>query len=170
MSQKNNLDNEKLTKNKSRVNDFGEVFTPNKIVNDMVSLIDDNIDVLNSKYLEPACGEGSFIQKILKDKISLVKKKYKKDTKQLLINSLYIYTTLYGIDILQDNVLITKRILKEIYEENFSNYIEKYPEYELIKNLKFILNTNIICGDALTLLKNNNEPIIFSEWSLIEIK
>ena len=54
MSQKNNLDNEKLTKNKSRVNDFGEVFTPNKIVNDMVSLIDDNIDVLNSKYLEPA--------------------------------------------------------------------------------------------------------------------
>ena len=33
--------------------------------------------------------------------------------------------------------------------------------------IKFILDKNIICGDALTMKQNNGEPIVFCEWSAV---
>ena len=37
---------------------------------------------------------------------------------------------------------------------------------EFLKNIEYLLNRNIIQGDALTLKDPNGEPIVFSEWSL----
>ena len=38
---------------------------------------------------------------------------------------------------------------------------------DIDQSAKYILSCNIICGDALTLLKSNGKPIVFSEWSLV---
>lgn len=47
-------------KSKERVRKFGEVFTPSWLVKDMCNLLPDEIAKLDSRILEPACGEGVF--------------------------------------------------------------------------------------------------------------
>lgn len=45
--------------------------------------------------------------------------------------------SIYGIDIMQDNVLESRKRLKEIYKQKFNS------------NIDDILKHNIICGDSL---------------------
>ena len=55
-------------KSRKRVADFGEVYTAQKQVNDMLALLPDDMP-LESTYLEPACGNGNFLAAILKSLI-----------------------------------------------------------------------------------------------------
>ena len=60
-------------KSKDSGKDFGEVFTPDKIVNDMLNLVDEQIkalDFISAIFLEPACGYGQFLIRILYRKCS----------------------------------------------------------------------------------------------------
>ena len=68
----------RLTKSRKRVRDHGEVFTPDFIVNDMLDLVKRETERIDSRFLEPACGDGNFLSEIMKRKLSIVDKKYKK--------------------------------------------------------------------------------------------
>ena len=68
-----------LIKSKSRVQNFGEVFTSDKEVNNMVNLFSHELLRPESRFLETACGEGNFLIKILKQKLSSVASNYKKN-------------------------------------------------------------------------------------------
>ena len=65
-----------LVKSKQRVADHGEVFTPEWMVDAMLDLVKDETERIDSRFLEPACGSGNFIVKILKRKLAAVELKY----------------------------------------------------------------------------------------------
>ena len=123
-------------KSKSRIRDFGEVFTNEREVKDMLDLIPDfSID---TTVLEPTCGNGNFIVEIFRRKFDLCKNK--KDF-------IKCFTTVYGIDLLEDNV-------KECKER----VVELLKEYEIGKKLddrdyRFILDSNIFHGNSLAIMK-----------------
>ena len=50
-----------LIKSKKRVENHGEVFTPNWLVEAMLDLVKDETERLDSRFLEPACGSGNFL-------------------------------------------------------------------------------------------------------------
>ena len=48
-------------KSKQRVTDHGEVFTAEREVNAMLDLVKQETERVDSRFLEPACGDGNFL-------------------------------------------------------------------------------------------------------------
>ena len=48
--------------------DFGEVFTSQREVNAMLDLVYDETQRIDSRFLEPACGDGNFLVEVLRRK------------------------------------------------------------------------------------------------------
>jgi len=72
-------------------------------------------------------------------------------------------SSIYGIELLYDNTLKCRQILFEYFRNRyFKNFKEKINDLYL-KNIFFIINKNIICGDALSLKTNKNKDICFCE-------
>ncbi|HHU07601.1 MAG TPA: N-6 DNA methylase, partial [Clostridiaceae bacterium] len=69
---------EQLIKSKRRVADHGEVFTPRWLVDDMIDLVAEEAERIDSRFLEPACGSGNFLVPVLERKLATVKARYKK--------------------------------------------------------------------------------------------
>jgi hypothetical protein len=162
---------EKQIKNKSRVANYGEVLTSKKEVLDMLYLVNSEVDRFESRFLEPACGDGNFLYQILNFKLKKLDEKYKKNKYEFEKYSLLIFTSIYGIDILEDNIISAKeRLFKhffDVYQKNFALDIN----HKLIRCIKYILEVNLLNSDALTLKnKKNDKFIIFAEWSLINDK
>ncbi len=65
-------------KSKQRVADHGEVFTSQREVNAMLDLVKQETERIESRFLEPACGNGNFLSEILKRKLDVVKGRYGK--------------------------------------------------------------------------------------------
>ena len=70
----------KQTKSRQRVRDHGEVFTNEREVKAMCDLVKDETERIDSRFLEPACGDGNFLAEILTRKLEIVKRKYKKSS------------------------------------------------------------------------------------------
>ena len=71
---------ERQVKSKQRVSDHGEVFTAEREVNAMLDLVKPETERIDSRFLEPACGEGAFLTEILRRKLAVVKNQYGKRT------------------------------------------------------------------------------------------
>ena len=65
-------------KSKARVSAHGEVFTANREVNAMLDLVKEETERIDSRFLEPACGNGNFLAKILERKLTVVRNRYAK--------------------------------------------------------------------------------------------
>lgn len=157
----------KQVKSKQRVADHGEVFTAEREVNAMLDLVKQETERIDSRFLEPACGTGNFLVEILRRKLDVVKKKYKKSTLDYEKNAILALTSIYGVDILQDNVIECRDRLFGIWNKEYTSVCKKEANDDCREAAKYILDKNILCGDALTLLKNDGSPIIFAEWSFI---
>lgn len=155
-----------------RVADYGEVFTADREVNAMLDLVKPETERIDSRFLEPACGKGAFLTKILERKLRVVKSNYAKSIKEYKLNSIIAVSSIYGIDILPDNVKDCRQILFEIYEQSFEQVLSKKCDDKHLDIVKFLLSKNIIWGDALSLkqVDKTDEPIIFSEWSFMKNK
>lgn len=155
----------KQIKSKKRVSDFGEVFTNQREVKAMCDLVKDETQRIDSRFLEPACGEGVFLIEILTRKLKSIKNNW-------IINSLIAISNIYGIDIMKDNCEICRRNLYEIWFEEYKNKFENQNE-KLKDFVKFILSKNIICGNTLSNYcvdenqKETQELICFSDWKFI---
>lgn len=170
----NNSENtKKQTKSKERVKNHGEVFTAEREVKAMCNLVKDETERIDSRFLEPACGDGNFLAEILTRKLDVVKRKYKKSVIDYEKNSVLAVSSIYGVDILIDNVLACRERMFKIWDNEYKSVCKKETNEQTREAVKFILSKNIICGNALTLSKVDengldlNEPIIFSEWSFI---
>ncbi len=102
-------------KKKDRVKNFGEVFTSEKEVKNMLDLVKNETLRIDSKFLETDCGEGIFLEKILNEKIKLIEKKYKFSQVEYEKYLLQAVTSLYGIEILEDNVIICRNTQNNRY-------------------------------------------------------
>ena len=163
----------KQTKSKERVRERGEVFTAEREVKAMCDLVKDETERADSRFLEPACGDGNFLAEILTRKLEPLKVKYKRSSFDYEKNSVLAISSLYGVDIMQDNVLACRDRLFNIWDREYKAICKKDCNDQTRDAVKFILSKNIVCGNALTLKrvddsgKEMDEPIVFSEWSFI---
>ena len=149
-------------KSRQRVAQHGEVFTNPREVNAMLDLVRDESFRLDSRFLEPACGDGNFLIEILRRKLSLLKDI--KSPTEWEFQSLIAVGSCYGIELLEDNAEACRlRLFTEVREQMCKkNCTQGYEE-----SLRYMLRKNIVCGDALTYRSANGKPITFCEWTPI---
>ena len=160
-------------KSKERVSQRGEVFTAEREVNAMLALVANECLSPDTRFLEPACGDGNFLSAILKRKLSELRRKYKKSPRDFEKLSIVAIGSLYGVDIMNDNVEACRKRLFSIWDTEYTAHCKGETSDEAREAAKFIIHRNIINGNALTLMcvdTNGNDtkaPIVFSEWTLI---
>ena len=160
-------------KSKQRVTDHGEVFTAEREVNAMLDLVKQETERIDSRFLEPACGDGNFLAEILRRKLTVVKRKYKKSPIDYEKYAVLAATSIYGVDILQDNVDACRQRMFEIWDKEYKTVLKKEVNEDCREAVRFIFSRNIVCGNALSLKKVDShgkdidEPIIFSEWAFV---
>ena len=162
----------KQVKSKQRVAERGEVFTADREVKAMCDLVLQETENIYSRFLEPACGDGNFLAEILHRKLNCsIMKRYKKSPYDWERNSLLVLGSLYGVDIMRDNCQICRLRLLDIWNKAYKAACKKECNEDTRAAAIFILERNIICGNALTyhcVDENGDdtpEPIVFSEWS-----
>ena len=164
-------DKEKQIRSKKRISQFGEVLTSKREVLEMLNLVKDETTRLESRFLEPACGDGNFLSEVLNLKLNSLEKDFVKNKYEFEKISIIIFGSIYGIDILKDNVIIARNRLYDQYLEIYNKNFKNDDNPKLFKCIKYILDKNIIHADALSLKQvNKNNFIIFSEWSLVNDK
>lgn len=153
-------------KSRKRVMDFGEVFTNDKEINAMLHLVKKEINRIESKILEPAAGNGNFLVRILEEKLKIVNKKFKKNQELYEKTAFLAISNLYGIDILNDNVFECRERLYNCLLKEYTKLFKDNYDENFMNSINYILEKNIVQGDGLSCLNENDEPIIFSEWIL----
>lgn len=142
---------EKQIKSKERVKELGEVYTNEKEINKMLDLIpiENDLQQINYKYLEPACGNGNFLVKILERKLNAISKLNlinEQDKLQYILKSI---ATIYGIDIDTENTTESKdRLFNMLNEYAISNNIDIST---ITDTVKYILDKNILIGNTLSI-------------------
>ncbi|GIV86883.1 MAG: type III restriction endonuclease subunit M [Chloroflexus sp.] len=156
-------------KSKQRVTDYGEVLTPPHIVNAMLDLVKRETERIDSRFLEPACGTGNFLIEVLNRKLRVVEARYARNQLEYERYAILAVSSLYGIDILADNVEECRNRLFETFDAHYTRLFKKKAKEQCREAVRYILSKNIVHGDALTLktVGENPQPIIFPEWSLV---
>ena len=160
---------EKQVISKKRVADHGEVFTRKREVNAMLDLVKQETERIDSRFLEPACGTGNFLTEILKRKLRAVEARYGKSQLDYERYTILAVSSIYGIDIREDNVQQCRHRLFGIFDLNYLRLFKNKTNDDCRESVRYILERNIIRGDAITLetVGDNPQPITFSEWSPI---
>ena len=171
---------ERQIKSRERVAERGEVFTAEREVNAMLDLVKQETERIDSRFLEPACGNGNFLVEILRRKLEVVRRQYQKQLGELELQATIALSSIYGVDIMKDNV---EECCQRLLDIVCNWYSEVHPQQKaasekLKATWSYLLHRNILWGDALTLRepvgekatiieKQNAKPITFSEWSFI---
>ena len=111
-----------VDRDKTRVKETQEVFTPTKMVNDLLDQLPQELCAdSNHPVIDNSCGDGQFLSEALIRKV------------EAGIDFETALSTIYGVDLMQDNVdLCRERLL--CGREDLRHIVEK----------------NIVCADALT--------------------
>ncbi len=162
-------DMEQQVISKHRVATYGEVLTGNREVKAMLDLVKQETERIDSRFLEPACGTGNFLAEILERKLAVVENRYKKNQYDYERYAVLAVSSIYGIDILEDNVQHCRQRLFSIFDLNYLHLYSGVTNDKCRESVSYILERNIIHGNALTLMtiEEPPQPIIFSEWSLV---
>lgn len=158
---------EQQVKSRQRVADHGEVFTAEREVKAMCDLVKQETERIESRFLEPACGNGNFLAEVLTRKLTVVKSRYGKSPFDYERYSVLAMTSLYGVDILEDNAEECRQRLFDIWDKEYTANAKSQANEQCREAVRFILRKNILCGDALTMLQADSSPIVFAEWSLV---
>lgn len=152
-----------LVRSKQRVADHGEVFTPAWMVEAMLDLVKGETERIDSRFLEPACGNGNFLAQILRRKVAAVELHYGKSEFERRHYALLALMCVYGIELLSDNIADCRANLLEIFAE----YLNVEPSDDFHRAAVCVLSLNLIHGDALTMRTWDNLPITFAEWGYL---
>ena len=110
-----------LERDQTRIKATGEIFTPTELVRDILDrLLKEIFTDPDKTYLDPSCGDGQFLGEALIRKVE-----NGIDFEQAL-------STIYGVDLMQDNVDLCRERLLCGQE-----------------HLRPIVEQNIVCADAL---------------------
>ena len=152
-----------LIKTRKRVADHGEVFTPAWMVDAMLDLVKDESERIDSRFLEPACGSGNFIVKVLQRKLAAVERKFGKSDFEKQHYALLALMCIYGIELLADNIAECRTNMLDILAE----YLNIDESDDLCRAAFYVLSQNLVHGDALTMCVSGGEPITFAEWGYL---
>ena len=129
----------------------------------MLDLVKDESDRIDSRFLEPACGSGNFLVQVLDRKIAGVERRFGKSQFERRHYALLGLMCIYGIELLNDNVVECRTNLLEIV----ADYLSLNENDDLYRAAVNVLSLNIVHGDALTMLTASSEAITFAEWGYI---
>ncbi len=152
-----------LIKSKKRVTDHGEVFTPPWLVEAMLNLVKDETERIDSRFLEPACGSGNFLIRVLQRKLGAVEIKFRQSEFEKRHYALLALMCIYGIELLADNIAECRANLLGI----LAAYLDLNESDDLYRAASFVLSQNLVHGDALTMRTHDGQPITFSEWGYL---
>ena len=167
------MSEELQVKSKQRVADHGEVFTAEREVKAMCDLVKNETERIDSRFLEPACGDGNFLREVLARKLETVRRRYGKSAPDFEFYSLLAVTSIYGVDLLADNVAACQERLFEQWNRAYTAVCREDADDRAREIARFVLKKNILCGNALSLMRvdrsgqDTDEPIIFTEWGFI---
>ena len=152
-----------LIKSKQRVAQHGEVFTPDWLVEAMLDQVKDESIRIDSRFLEPACGNGNFLLPVLRRKLASVELKYGRSDFERQHYALLALMCIYGIELLADNIVECRSNLLRIFSE-FLEVQETDASYQAAVT---VLSVNLVHGDAITMKTNGGVPITFAEWGYL---
>lgn len=157
----------KQVKSKQRVADHGEVFTSEREVNAMLDLVKAETERIESRFLEPACGDGNFLTEILNRKLAITKAQYRRFPPDYEKYSVLALSSLYGVELLQDNVDACRERLFKIWNKAYTSICKQDATDQCREAARYILAHNILCGNALDMRKSDGTPIIFAQWDFV---
>ena len=152
-----------LIKSKKRVADHGEVFTPAWMVEAMLDLVKGETERIDARFLEPACGSGNFLVRILQRKLAAVELKYGKSDFEKRHYALLALMCTYGIELLVDNIAECRANLLDI----LADYLNLDESDDLYRAAFYVLSQNLVHGDALKMRASDDQPITFAEWGYL---
>jgi hemin uptake protein HemP len=152
-----------LVKSKQRVADHGEVFTPAWMVDAMLDLVKDETERIDARFLEPACGSGNFLVRVLQRKLAAVERKYGKSEFERRHFALYALMCCYGIELLPDNIAECRDHMLA----TLTDHLNIDAADELTRAAAYVLSQNLVHGDAMTMRTHDGQPITFAEWGYL---
>lgn len=152
-----------LVRSRQRVADHGEVFTPDWLVEAMLDLVRDESKRIDSRFLEPACGSGNFLVKVLSRKLATVELKHVKSEFERRNFALLGLMCIYGIELLPDNVTDCRQNMLEIFDQSLSLNADD----DFHRAAAYVLRQNIVHGDAVTMLNSGGTAITLPEWGYL---
>ena len=114
----------KQVKSKKRVADHGEVFTNQREVNAMLDLVKHETERIDSRFLEPACGNGNFLAEVLRRKLQVVDHRYGKSQIEWERYAVIAVSSMYGVDILEDNAQECRARLFDIFDTSYTTHFK----------------------------------------------
>jgi len=118
---------------------------------------------IDSRFLEPACGNGNFLVQVLQRKLAAVELKYGKSDFERRHYALLALMCVYGIELLEDNISDCRANMLEILAE----YLNLDESDELYRAATYVLSQNLVHGDALKMCTSEGQPITFAEWGYL---
>lgn len=152
-------------KTKERVRQHGEVFTAEREVNAMLDLVKHEASNIDSTFLEPACGDGNFLAEILSRKLESVFKIAGTNDADCEYWATRAFSTIYGVDIMLDNV---EELRARLFDNFFARFVNRYkqkPTSICQDSVRFILSQNIQCGDTLACKQRDGSPLMITKWA-----
>jgi len=129
----------------------------------MLDLVKEETERIDSRFLEPACGSGNFLVRVLRRKLAAVELKFAKSDFEKRHYALLGLMCIYGIELLDDNIVECR----ENVMETFAEYLRLDESDELCEAAAYVLSQNLIHGDAVTMRTLRDQPIVFAEWGYL---
>jgi hypothetical protein len=158
---------EQSVKTRQRVKTYGEVFTPRRMVNQMLDLVRAELETgpqfVDKTFFEPSAGDGNFLIAILRRKLHAIEKRYQ--PKFWATESLFAVASIYGIELLEDNLTAAKSVLlAEFIAFHESHGVRCNYRTNLYRAAEYVVAANILHGNTLSGLNPTGEAIQFSWW------
>lgn len=119
--------NDGITRSKERITKNGEVFTPKALVEKMMDKIPvEKWSDPEATFLEPTFGSGNMLICMLERRIASG------------IEPMQAVKTLYGVELMQDNVDLCKDRIREVLRAN---------KVKITKQVNDIIDHNFVCSD-----------------------
>lgn len=160
------LEKEVQVKSAERVKNHGEVLTARREVEAMLDLVKDESERIDSRFLEPACGDGNFLVAILERKLKTVVSRYGIKKVDFEVQMLFALSSIYGIDLLEDNIKLSQERMFKICADTYKRTLKTEPDEKFCSIIRCILKKNIQQGDSL----NGIDKITFTQWTLTGYK
>jgi hypothetical protein len=151
---------------RQRIIDHGEVFTPPGLVNDMLDLVAQECEREDSRFLEPACGDGNFLAEVLRRRLARTDQKYRTQA-QWEAHALLGLACLYGIELLPDNAAACRTRLAGIFQEHYEERYGNTVRTDVVGAARHIVECNVLQGDALRMSGPDGGPLVLTEWALV---
>lgn len=158
-----------LMKSKQRVQKHGEVFTPQWVIERMISIpgIREKTEDIFATFLEPSAGEGAFLLAIEKMKLQFITDNYSKNEWDR--SALWALSSIYGIELLEDNLAAARQNMFDLFMQ-YRKTVHSAGVSEssdLYRSAQTIIRANVVQGDALTHKNKLGEYITFSHWKKV---